>query len=67
MLLAVLLVMLALFALSAPFLATARNADAASHATADAARLRFALDAAEAHARHRLYRTHPSLDTTRDS
>ena len=62
-LLAVLFVLLALFALSAPFLATARNADRSSHVAADAAQLRLALDGAQAHARHELYRTHPA--TTR--
>jgi len=65
-LLAVLFVLLALFALSAPFLATARNADRSSHVAADAAQLRLALDGAQAHARHELYRTHPALDPTRD-
>lgn len=65
-LLAVLLALLALFALSAPFLATARNADAASHQGADAAQLRLALDGAERHARYSLERTHPALDETPD-
>lgn len=63
-LLAVLFVLLALFALSAPFLATARNADAASHYASDDAQLRLALDGAARHARHQLQGTHPALDET---
>lgn len=63
-LLAVLFVLLALFALSAPFLATARNADAASHYAADDAQLRLALDGAARHARYQLQGTHPALDAT---
>ncbi len=63
-LLAVLFVLLALFALSAPFLATARNADAASHYAADDAQLRLALEGAARHARMELQGTHPSLDAT---
>ncbi|QDV06467.1 hypothetical protein Poly30_19770 [Planctomycetes bacterium Poly30] len=63
-LLVVLFVLLALFALTAPFLATARNADAASHFDKDGAQLRLALDGASRHARYSLEGTHPALDLT---
>ncbi|MEM8712283.1 MAG: hypothetical protein AAGG01_15135, partial [Planctomycetota bacterium] len=63
-LLVVLFVLLALFALTAPFLGTARNADAASHFDADDAQLRLALDGAGRHARYSLEGTHPAVDPT---
>ncbi|MFT7170408.1 MAG: hypothetical protein ACI80K_003557, partial [Paracoccaceae bacterium] len=63
-LLMVLFVLLALFALTAPFLATARNADAASHFDKDGAQLRLALDGASRHARYSLQGTHPAIDRT---
>jgi hypothetical protein len=63
-LLVVLFVLLALFALTAPFLGTARNADAASHFDKDNAQLRLALDGAGRHARYKLEGTHISVDPT---
>ncbi|MEM9378840.1 MAG: hypothetical protein AAGB93_02745 [Planctomycetota bacterium] len=60
----VLFVLLALFALTAPFLATARNADAASHFEANDVQVRLALDGAGRHARYSLGNTHPALDET---
>ena len=60
----VLFVLLALFALTAPFLATARNADAASHFEANDVQVRLALDGAGRHARYTLGGTHPALDET---
>ena len=61
---AVLFVLLALFALSAPFLATARNADASSRYAANEVQLDLALDGAARHARLALETTHPALDQT---
>lgn len=63
-LIAVLLVLLALFALSAPFLGTARNASASSEYSANDTRVRLALDGAGKHARVALERSHPALDAT---
>ena len=60
----VLFILLALFALTAPFLATARNADAASEFEKNDVQLRLALDAAGRHARLSLDQTHPALDPT---
>lgn len=57
-LLAVLVTLLALLVLCAPFLATARNADRASGELADRARARIALDGAARHARAKLGRSH---------
>ena len=51
---AVLLVLMALFVLCAPFLMTLRNADKASAEVADRSTLRVTLDAADRHARARL-------------
>ena len=63
-LLAVLFVLLALFALSAPFLATARNADAASQHASDRVQLGLALDGAARRGRSGLQATHPAIDET---
>jgi len=60
----VLLVLMALFVMSAPFLLTVRNADRASGQRVDRARARVALDAAERFARARLGSSHPGLDST---
>ena len=60
----VLFILLGLFALTAPFLATARNADAASEFEKNDVQLRLALDAAGRHARINLDETHPALDPT---
>jgi hypothetical protein len=60
----VLLVLLALLVLSAPFLLASRNADRASSELADRAAARIALDAASRHARVLLGASHPSQDTT---
>ncbi len=60
----VLFILLGLFALTAPFLATARNADAASEFEKNDVQLRLALDAAGRHARLSLDETHPALDPT---
>ncbi|MEM9800514.1 MAG: hypothetical protein AAGA20_09310 [Planctomycetota bacterium] len=60
----VLFVLLALFALTAPFLATARNADAASDFETNDVQLRLALDGAARHARYELASTHPAVDET---
>ncbi|MEC8493768.1 MAG: hypothetical protein VXZ39_02525, partial [Planctomycetota bacterium] len=56
-LLAVLFVLLALFALSAPFLATARNADAASQHASDRVQLGLALAGAARRGRSGLQAT----------
>lgn len=61
---AVLLVLMALFVLSAPFLVTVRNADQASSESADRAVLRITLDAAGRHAAANLAASHPALDET---
>ena len=60
----VLLVLLALLVLCAPFLAMARNADRASSQIADRAEARIALDGAARHARVVLADTQASLDKT---
>ncbi len=61
---AVLLVLMALFVLCAPFLLTVGNADRASAESAERANLRIALDSAARHARSRLGASHPGLDPT---
>jgi hypothetical protein len=61
-LLAVLLVLLALLVLSAPFLLTVRNADRASAELSDRVRARIALDSAARYARAELGATHPGVD-----
>jgi hypothetical protein len=61
---AVLLVLMALFVLSAPFLVTVRNADQASSEAADRSVLRLTLDAAGRHAAAKLGASHPALDET---
>ncbi len=58
---AVLLVVLSLLVLCAPFLLSARNADRASVALADRAQARVWLDAGARHARARLGDSHPGL------
>jgi type II secretory pathway pseudopilin PulG len=63
-LLVVLLVLIALLVLSAPFLLMARNADRASAELSDRARARLALDAAARHARLLLGESHSGLDRT---
>ena len=60
---AVLLVLMALFVLCAPFLLTVRNADKASVQLADRRAAHIALDTAGRHARARLSGSHPGLDT----
>ncbi len=60
----VLLVLLALLVLCAPFLLGVRNADRASTELADRVDTRLSLDAAARHARAVLGDTHPALDTT---
>jgi len=62
--LTVLLVLLALLVLCAPFLMTTRNAAKASAQLADAAQARLALDSAARYARSQLSRSHPSVDPT---
>ncbi|HED65712.1 MAG TPA: hypothetical protein ENJ09_09180 [Planctomycetes bacterium] len=61
---AVLLVLMALFVLCAPFLLTVRNADRASTQAAERAAGRLALDAAARHARAQLEGSHATLDPT---
>jgi hypothetical protein len=61
---AVLLVLMALFVLSAPFLVTVRNADQASSEAADRSVLRLTLDSAARHAAAELSASHPALDRT---
>jgi len=61
---AVLLVLMALFVLCAPFLITVRNADQASAGSADRATLRVTLDAGGRHAEAGLGGSHPALDPT---
>ena len=63
-LVAVLIVLAALFALSAPFLMSVRNADASSARLADHAQARLALDSASRHARARLSASPASVDRT---
>jgi hypothetical protein len=61
---AVLLLLMALFVLCAPFLLTVRNADRASAQLADRATARIALEAATRHARAGLGSSHPGIDET---
>jgi len=61
---AVLLVLMALFVLCAPFLITVRNADQSSAGLADRATLRVTLDAGGRHAEAKLAASHPALDST---
>lgn len=61
---AVLLVLMALFVLCAPFLVTVRNADQAAAETADRSVLRVTLDSAARHAAAELTASHPALDET---
>lgn len=63
-LLVVLLVLIALLVLSAPFLLMARNADRASAELSDRSEARLALDAAARHARLLLGESHAGLDRT---
>lgn len=63
-LIVVLLVLLALLVLCAPFLLTARNADRASAELSDRVEARLLLDAAARHARVGLQTSHPALDST---
>jgi alpha-beta hydrolase superfamily lysophospholipase len=62
----VLLVLLALLVLCAPFLMTARNADEASRHVGENVQVRLSHDAAERHSRGVLAESHPALDQTRD-
>ena len=61
---AVLLVLMALFVLSAPFLVTVRNADQASAESSDRSVLRVTIDSAGRHAVAGLSASHPALDST---
>lgn len=63
-LLVVLLVLIALLVLSAPFLLMARNADRASAELSDRSEARLALDAAARHARLLLGESHAGFDRT---
>lgn len=63
-LLAVLLILVALFVLCAPFLSTVTTADTSAARMTDRAEMRIALDTAGRHARSRLGSSHPSLDPT---
>ncbi len=63
-LITVLLVLLALLVLCAPFLMNARNAAKASTQLSDRAQVRLALDAAARHARAKLGGSHPAVDST---
>jgi type II secretory pathway pseudopilin PulG len=63
-LITVLLVLLAMLVLCAPFLLNSRNASRAGTQLADRAQARLALDAAMRHARGTLGGSHPALDTT---
>ncbi len=60
----VLLVLMALLVLCAPFLMTARNASRAGTQLSDRAQARLALDAAVRHARASLGDSHPAVDLT---
>lgn len=60
----VMLVLLAVFFLCAPFLMSARNATRAASSLADRAQARLSLDAGSRHAAARLSRSHPALDGT---
>lgn len=61
---AVLLVLMALFVLCAPFLLTVRNADQASAEASDRAVQRITLDLGGRHAEVELAPSHPALDAT---
>ena len=63
-LIAVLLVLMALFLLTAPFLFTTTSAERASKSRGDRSQTTLALDTAARHARARLSRSHASLDET---
>lgn len=63
-LLTVLMVLLALLVLCAPFLMTARNTSKAGAQLADRAQARLALDSALRHARARLEQSHIAFDST---
>lgn len=63
-LIAVLVVLLALLVLTAPFLATARNASSAGAQAADRAEARLGLSSAARHARAHLSGSHPAFDET---
>ncbi|MCC7012537.1 MAG: hypothetical protein IT454_08255 [Planctomycetes bacterium] len=63
-LITVLLVLMALLVLCAPFLMTSRNASKAAAQISDRAQARLALDMAVRHARGSLGGSHPALDTT---
>jgi uncharacterized membrane protein YgcG len=65
-LLAVLIVLLALFALAAPFLWAAREADRAAARQLDQARARLALEDGARHLRHGLWASYPGFDRTPD-
>ncbi|MBI5433454.1 MAG: hypothetical protein HZA52_11550 [Planctomycetes bacterium] len=60
----VLLALLAVFFLCAPFLMSARNATRASGSLADRAQARLSLDAGSRHAEALLSRSHPAIDGT---
>ena len=60
----VLVVLMALFVLCAPFLLTVRNADRASAQMADRATGRIAIDSATRHARANLGQSHRAIDET---
>ena len=63
-LISVLVVLLALLVLTAPFLATARNASSAGAQAADRAEARLGLASASRHARAHLSGSHPAFDET---
>ncbi|MFT5289290.1 MAG: hypothetical protein ACI82F_001351, partial [Planctomycetota bacterium] len=63
-LVAVLLVLMALFLLTTPFLFTTTSANRSSVSRADQARVALALDTASRHARAELANSHGSLDST---
>ncbi len=65
-LLAVLLVLLALFVLAVPFLWSAGEADRAAVRASDRSFLRLSLEDAARHARSRLWETQTTFDRTRD-
>ncbi|MCE9593068.1 MAG: hypothetical protein K8S98_02645 [Planctomycetes bacterium] len=60
----VMLVLLALFFLCAPFLMSARNATRAAASLSDRAQARLSLDSGSRHAAALLARSHPAVDTT---
>ncbi|MEZ6021175.1 MAG: hypothetical protein R3F17_14085 [Planctomycetota bacterium] len=65
--LAVLMVLLALFVLCGPFLASSRDSVQQGNQVADGTQARYAMAAATEVARARLGKTHPALDATPDS